>query len=426
MFIEFQVENFRSFRERQTFSMVADRYPDHLDENTFDSGLKGFERLLRASVVYGANAAGKTNLLRAIKFAQEFILSSASTTIGQYRYTPFKLSSSNRSKPSEFEISFIQNGVRYEFGFSMGPTQIEKEWLVEYDHTGARARGRLLYERELVAKTKEYNWKFSAFLKGERSVWSKATRPDALFLSTAIQLNSSQLRPVFDWFQNKLIVIVGGMRLNEMMTLRLLDSPQGKERLLPFLKEADLGISDLKIKRELIPQSGPGVIYPSSGAMLYQQSANSAPSVVTITLSHSSEDPKAPVDIEFGEESSGTQILFKTAGAWLNVFDNGEVLLFDEIDTNMHPKLLCFLIKKFMSSKDNPRNAQLICTTHNTSLLNQDLFRRDQIWFVQKRKDGSSKLYPLSDFKPRNDEILERWYLRGRYGGLPILPEKES
>jgi AAA15 family ATPase/GTPase len=145
--------------------------------------------------------------------------------------------------------------------------------------------------------------------------------------------------------------------------------------------------------------------------------------VVKVTLSHVAEDSRENIGLDFDEESHGTQTLFKTAGAWLNVVKNGEVLLFDEIDTSLHSLLVRFLIRRFHSQKTNPNNAQLIVTTHNTSLLDRELFRRDQIWFVEKDQHGASKLYPLTDFKPRSDESLERWYMRGRYGALPILPD---
>lgn len=422
MLIEFQVENFRSFRDRQVLSMVAARFPDHARTNTFDSGLSNFDHLLRSAVLYGPNAAGKTNLLRALKFVKQFVVASAAATVGNYQYSPFKLSKESRQKPSVFQIAFAQNGVRYDYRFAMGPTQIEYEALLEYVHKTSRARARTMFERKWNKKKKGYDWKFSSFLKGQRSVWSESTRPDALFLSTAIQLNSAQLRPVFDWFQKRLIVIVGETRLNESLTFKLLDQPNGKERLLPFLQEADLGIADLKIEREAVGAGN--LILGKAGSMLDQ--GGGVPNIVSVRLAHQSDDPDEPVHLTFDEESSGTQILFKTAGAWLNVFANGEVLLFDEIDTNMHPKLLRFLVSKFHSNKDNLRNAQLICSTHNTTLLDQELYRRDQIWFVEKDRTGASKVYPLTQFNPRNDEVLERWYLRGRYGALPFLPERSS
>jgi AAA15 family ATPase/GTPase len=145
------------------------------------------------------------------------------------------------------------------------------------------------------------------------------------------------------------------------------------------------------------------------------------PNLVKVTLAHSSDDGKQQVGLDLAEESSGTQVLFRSAGAWLNVFANGEILLVDEIDASLHPLLTKFLIEKFHSDVTNPNNAQLLFSTHNTFVLDQAIFRRDQIWFVDKGRDGASKIFPLTDFKPRNDEVLENWYIRGRYGALPIL-----
>jgi len=417
MLIEFQVQNFRSFRDRQTFSMVSAALPEHEQSNTFDSGLRGFDRLLRPAVVYGANAAGKTNLMRALQFMQSFVLTSASaTSSARYPYSPFKLSKSTREAPSEFEITFVQDGVRYEYGFNMGPKQIEKEWLIQHAESPRRTRSRVLFERVFDQTSKEYQWNFSSFLKGPRTTWVQSTREDALFLSIATQLNSRQLRPVFDWFQKKLVVIVDATKLNQTLTLNLWKEADGKKRLLPFLKEADLGVVDITIQEEPIPAGGGGLLIGE--AWLNQRPGSPTPDIVRVMLSHLSDDPAEPVTLDFKDESSG----FMTAGAWLNVIKNGEVLIFDEIDTSMHQHLLLFLINKFHSEATNPNNAQLICSTHNTSLLNPDIFRRDQFWFVEKQRTGASRLYPLTDFSPRGGESIERWYMRGRYGALPILP----
>jgi uncharacterized protein len=418
MLIEFKVTNFRSFRATQIFSMVAGSFPEHKNSNTFDSRLLGFGRFLRSSVVYGPNAAGKTNLLRALQFMQELVVNSASAPPATpLRYSPFKFAKSTRNAPSEFQISFVQNGIRYEYGLSMDATRIHDEWLIEY----VNPRGRAIFERKYDKKSQEYQWKFSSFLKGQRSVWSEATRKEVLFLSTATQLNSKQLLPVFEWFQKRLIVIVGVTTLNPILTLELLDRPDGKEKLLPFLREADLGIAGIEIRREALPV-GSGAMMIVGSPILEQKPGSTTPTLVKIAFSHLGDDKK-PLDLDLVDESAGTQVLFRSAGAWLNVFENGEVLLFDELETSLHPKLVRFLVAKFHSKTTNPNNAQLIFSTQNTSLLDQELFRRDQVWFVDKNRDGESTLYPLTDFKPRNDEVLERWYMRGRYGALPILDE---
>lgn len=425
MLIEFRVKNFRSFKESQTLSMVGTSSRDHEKSNTFNSGFKGFERILRSAVIYGPNAAGKTNLMRAVYFMKSFVLNSASSSAGaRYPYSPFRLSKKMLKEPSEFEITFVQEGILYEYSFSMGPERIENELLIGHVQSQSRTRGRLFFNRAWSKRLKKYEWKFGPFFKGQRSTWSDSTRDDALFLSTATQLNSPQTRPVFEWFQKKLHVIVGGITLNESLSLKMCEEPDGKSRLLPFLREADLGIVDLDIQKEPVPMEGNVVL--QGRTMIELKQGNPTPSLVKVTLSHISEDPAKPVGFAFEEESSGTKILFNTAGAWLNVIRNGEVLLFDEIDTNLHPKLLIFLIQKFNSKTTNPHNAQLICSTHNTSLLDRDLLRRDQFWFVEKQLTGASRLYPLTDFSPRNDELIERWYMRGRYGALPILPSNSN
>jgi uncharacterized protein len=360
--------------------------------------------------------------MRAMQVVRTFVISSASTTgAAQYPYQPFKLSKGTREAPSEFEITFVQNNIRYEYSFHMGPKQIERESLIEHIQSKSRTKGRLLFDRSLDKRTNKYKWLFGPSFKGERTTWSNSTRAEALFLSTATQLNSVQLRPVFDWFQKTLVIVTGQTTLNQSLSLQVWDQPNGKERLLPFLKEADLGIVDLRIEKKALPEGGGVVVH---GQPILQPRVGQPPDLVSITLSHASEDPKNPVAFDIEDESSGTKILFLTAGAWLNVIRNGEVLLFDEIDTNLHPKLLTFLIHKFHSNSTNHSNAQLICCTHNTSLLDREIFRRDQFWFVEKDKSGASKLYPLTDFKPRNDEVIEKWYLRGRYGALPVLPVK--
>ena len=415
MLIEFSVKNFRSFRELQTLSMAAGRGRELSATNSFDSRTPGIPRLLRSTAIYGANAAGKTNLIKALQFVQQLVINSASASPGsKVPYAPFNFSRITRTQPSEFTITFVEGGIRYEYGFKLNGSRILEEWLLEY----VTARPRQLFERVYQEKTEDYKWQFSSFLKGRRSVWSETTKPNSLFLSTASQLNSRQLLPVFEWFKKRLVIILSGSPMNPGLTVQLLDKPDGKEKLLPFLREADLAIDDVQMHREVFPGTG-AMLLP--GAFI-EQNPNSSPRVVQFTFTHTGSDKQSP-PLALAEESSGTQILFYTAGAWLNVFANAEVLFFDEIDTSLHPLLTHFLIQKFHSNKANPNNAQLIFTTHNTTLLDRSLFRRDQIWFAEKDRVGATKLYSLAEFKIREDEALDKWYLRGRYGALPILDE---
>lgn len=418
MLIAFTLENYRSFRERQTFSMVANTGKEHIDANTTDSGIDDLGRLLRSSAIYGPNAAGKTNLLRAMQFMQNLVVHSAAfPPTAKPPHDPFKLMAATRDAPTDFEVAFIQDRTRYEYGFSLGPARIEREWLVAHP----KGRGRRLFDRFWNEKQGKYNWDFSRHFEGRRSVWSDVTRDNALFLSTAIQLNNQQLKPVFEWFQKRLVVVVGNVSMNATLTLKLFDQSDGKTRLLRFLREADPGIADVEIRKEPIPE-GSGIVFGASNPIIEQATPTSLPQLVRVSLSHSSHDFGDGVGFDISEESNGTQALFRTAGAWLNVLANGEVLVFDEINTSLHPLLVRFLIEQFHSRETNPLNAQLIFSTHDTTLLSQELFRRDQIWFVEKHHEvPSSRLFPLTEFRPRNDEAIERSYLRGRYGALPLF-----
>ena len=303
MLIQFEVQNFRSFRERQTLSMVAGRVSDLVDTHTFDSGVLGLPRLLRSSAVYGPNAAGKTNLLRALKFVQSIVVnSSRSTGDLSINGDPFKLDGYSKNHPSEFKVVFIQNGRRYEYGLSIGNTRVCEEFLIEYAHR----KGRLIFDRAFNENTQKYDWKFSSFLKGQREVWKRSTRPNALFLSTAVQLNSKQLLPIFEWFQKRLVIIVDAQNMDVGLTLSLFDQADGKQALLTFLKEADPGISDLGIKREIM-QSGNFVL--GSTHLLEPRADGAMPNIVKVTLSHLGGDGSLYDGFSLDDELSGTSNL---------------------------------------------------------------------------------------------------------------------
>lgn len=418
MLIEFSATNFRSIREIQKLSLVAGTGKEHLGQNTFDSGLPGFPRLLRSAVIYGANAAGKTNLLRALQFMHGLVLGSAAfQQETRVAHNPFRLSKQTTSQPSEFEVVFADEGVRYEYGFTVDAERIHDEWLIAYPH----GRPQSWFERTYNKKKNAHEWQFSSKLKGSPRVWRDATRANALFLSTATQLNSEQLSPIFRWFQKKLVIIVTGSptQLNMGLTFQLLEQSDGKQRLLKFVKAADLGIDDLSLQR--VPLAAATAI--GGNVVREPQPGDQIPSVMRVTSYHKASDSEQRIAMDLGDESSGTVALFNSAGAWLNVLKNGEVILYDEIDTSLHPLMTRFLIGLFHEKSTNPKNAQLVFTTHDTSLLDSEIFRRDQIWFIEKDRNGASRLYPLTEFSPRKDEKLERGYLRGRYGALPFIGE---
>ncbi len=248
MLIEFSVTNFRSFRERQTLSLAATQAKELASRNTFLTRIKSIPPLLRSAVIFGPNAGGKTNLFRAVHFMQQAVLTSAiAGQLGQkLSAKPFALSRKTRHSPSEFEIKFIQDGVLYEYGLACTESQITREWLIAYPS----GRPQRWYDRSYSDRTKKTIWTVGSKLKGPYKLWRDATRPNALFLSTAVQLNSEQLKPIFNWFQEKLTIVVPGVELNPYLTFDLATKEAGKSIIMQFLNAADLGISDVSVKRE--------------------------------------------------------------------------------------------------------------------------------------------------------------------------------
>lgn len=409
MLIEFNVANYRSIRETQTLSMVSSKhYKEFEDSNCFDSKLRGFSKLLRTGAIYGPNAAGKSNLLRAIHFMRKFILKSHSHQEGQpIDVEPFALSTDTRSKPSEFEISFVQDAVRYQYGFVVNKTRVIKEYLSAYP----KGKEQRWYERSYDPSTNRDVYNFGDKFAGQRQLWRNATRQNALFLSTAIQLNSEQLRPVFIWFNLNVIVIgVGG--ITPKFSIDECDVDEGKKKqILAFMNSADIGISDIEVKKTSKFIGG----LPRSNIEHFKETKD-------IKFTHQAMNGD-PVYFDLKDESDGTQKLFAYAAPWLDVLAKGKVIVIDELDTSLHPLLVHYLINLIQNQNTNKHNAQLIFTTHNASLLDAKIFRRDQIWFVEKNRENASNLYSLGEFSPRKGEAIEKGYLTGRYGALPNIED---
>lgn len=422
MFIEFNVTNYRSVRETQTISMVASKYYNELDEmNCFDSGVTGLQKMLRSAVLYGPNAAGKSNLFRALHFMQSFVLESHSLQEGQTINTvPFALNERSQNEPSEFEIFFLQDNVRYQYGFAANRMRVTKEWLLAFPEGKAQR----WYEREYDATEDKDKWYFGSKFSGRRQLWQEATRKNALFLSTAIQLNNEQLKPVFSWFQNKLATILPGTPINLKFSIDQCASEEGTLRIMDFMNSADIGISGIEVKKIPIPPMKsemlpPDMPQPIKEKILLEMQGKELPDIQFLHKMDTGES----VPFRFSDESDGTKRLFAFAGPWLDVLAKGRILFVDELGTSLHPLMVRFLLGLIQNQEINRYNAQLIFTTHDTSVLDTDILRRDQIWFVEKDSKQASRLYPLSDFKPRQGEALEKGYLKGRYGALPFIGE---
>lgn len=416
MLVEFSVENFRSIKDEARLSLVAGPGKEHRETHLVTPELNEGVRsvpLVRSAALYGANAAGKTNLVRALQ-AMQHIVTRSDRELQDLPVAPFQFDLESKEQPTTFEVIAIANRMRFQYGFSARRDVVTDEWLYAWP----KGRIQFWFERTTDAETGAVSCKFGDKLAGDKEVWRRATRPNALLLSTAVTLNSEQLKPIFDWFRDNLhIAGIGGWG-----PLFSLDWCRGDDKadVVRFLRAADLAIEDVRIVyTDLPPQELPADLPPE----LKHQTNEGLPDVklVQVRVSHGTNRGQ-PVELDLKDESDGTQKMFALAAPLLATLANGHVIVFDELHDNLHPALVRFLVDRFHDPEVNTKDAQLVFTTHDTSILSQDVFRRDQIWFCERNSRQETGVFPLTDFRPRRGlENLERSYLAGRYGALPYI-----
>jgi uncharacterized protein len=425
MLVEFSVENYRSIQEKQTLSMVAAEDETMLDSNTFSVPNNDDLRLVTSAAIYGPNASGKSNLLKAIQVLKNLVINSASRMqIGdKLPVEPFRLNSESAKKPSSFEVIFIHEKIRYEYGVSLNRERVFEEWLIAYRNEVQENwfSREYLPDNPTFEPNEGYKWSFGKGLKGEKKRIQRFVRSNSLFISHAAQNNHPQLTEVFDFFQDELKIIL------HIDTPFIVDDTNNEgyyNYMVKLLNEADIGIADLKI--EIIPETLNDDMIHRIQQEMQKLGINAISKDIPdfgrldIITVHKMNDSDKTVEFEIDEESDGTKRLFEIAGYWLYVLQNGEILIIDEIDRSLHPVLSKALIKMFNNPEINKNNAQLIFTTHDTTLLDGEIFRPDQIWFTEK-DNSMTKLYSLFDFRPREDESLQKGYLLGRYGAIPFI-----
>lgn len=413
MLVEFRVTNFRSLRDEQVLSLVASKDKTLHETNTLATNLNAVPALLRSAVVYGANASGKSNLVKALQYMRGVVMQSATVPPGQeFQVRPFRLDGHSINEPVEFEVTFLLNGVRYQYGFAMNTKRILREHLLVYK----AFKPQRWFERHFDENTGKDVYEFGPNLKGSKNVWEQATRPNALFLSMAVQLNSEALQIIYDWFANSLVIRNELAQFTTQTSIQMLKNADDRKRICGFLSSADISIDDIQVVSRSVIAPQVHIDMAAGTTEIRNEEVENH----ELRFSHVTEKGSAVFD--FMDESSGTQNLLFLAGPVLDILSKGLTLVVDELDTSLHPLLVRELVRLFHQPKINTGGAQLILTTHDTSLLDaQNLFRRDQVWFVDKDKDQASSLVPLSEFSTRKNEALERGYLTGRYGGIPFL-----
>lgn len=416
MLIEFRVKNFRSFRDEQVLSLVASKDRTLQDTHTLSTGLKAAPSVLRTAVVYGANAGGKSNLVKALQYMRGVVQESATVIQpGQaFAVQPFRLDDRSAGLPTEFEATFIVDGVRYQYGFAMTRQRIVSEHLLVYK----AFKPQRWFERHFDADSGKDVYEFGPGLKGAKNLWEGATRPNALFLSMAVQLNSDSLRPVFDWFASGLVIFNEQAPLSPQTSIQMLKQTEGRKQICEFLTAADISIADIEVVTRKVPGQAVHLDLVAGKTEVRNEEVEEH----QLRFSHVTEQGQAVFDLM--DESNGTRNLLFLTGPVLDILKRGLTLVVDELDTSLHTLLVRELVRLFHRPDLNTGGAQLVFTTHDTSLLDApDLFRRDQVWFVEKDREQASALVALSEFSPRKNEALERGYLMGRYGGVPFLDQ---
>jgi AAA15 family ATPase/GTPase len=416
MLVQFSVDNYRSIKDKVTLSMMTSTKDK---ERCFK--IRNYE-LLNSAVIYGANASGKSNVLRAMAFMRQVVLNKMKViqSTDTLPHEPFKLNTSTQDASSTFEIIFFIGMTKYRYGFEMDTTTVYAEWFYA-DEKGKEAK---LFYRE--ADEEEYV--NPSFKEGYQFFDKKSAKikisPNQLFLWKCDQDDGEISRNVLNWFNS--LNVIDSLEYDKFMydAIEKIQEQKLQKKLVDLIKTSDIGINNIRLEeRESLSSN-------EKYADLYLDMCIIGQDNLLLTEHKKFDESNIEVGHEYftlsNEESVGTRKFFKMSAPILNTLQEGKILAIDELDASLHPMLTMHLIKLFHDPKVNTKNAQLIFTTHDTNLLKPHLFRRDQIWFTEKDVYGSTHLNALAEFKDvRKDADFEKEYIQGKYGAIPYLGKFE-
>ena len=386
MLLQFSVTNHRSIKENAIISMKA--AADKTMKEILISP-DGKKELLPVMAIYGANAAGKSNVLHALLLMREMVCGIYAKPLKgtELPYEPFAFVD-GETEPTELEIIYYYEGIKYAYGFSFDRNKLISEYLYHWPN----GREALIFSRE----NGKYEFRESI---QEQLILARRTPDNRLYLTSSNEWNCMQTEKAYLWFQQKLCGLISTGGSNEITIDAIRESEQEKQRILKEMMLADLGICDIVL----------------SGSA-------EKPIVSTIHQLIDSEGNQKQYTLLLGQESMGTQRFFSRIGLWMEAMKSGAVLVVDEIEASMHPLLTRHLIEMIQDKAINQNHAQLIFTTHDTGLLDLTLLRRDQIWFAEKDENTmQTDIYALTEFSPRKQENIAKGYLQGRYGAVPFI-----
>ena len=419
MLIEFSISNFRSFREKQTFSMVAAPRL-HKRENLYKPKVKGekIPDLLKVAAIYGPNASGKSNLIKALEIVGKIASRQPSNKINPLPVAPFRFDPLLADQPTRVQVHFISKEQRYEFELAATPERIVEERLVAFPN----GKETLLYERRHLSSGDVYT--LGEQLEGEQAlhdVWKKLTGSQVLFIAQAVANSSEdlkQLKAPFEWLTMGTQIVHDDMRpwARDVQNIAI-KYPHFVSDIPLFLQEIDVPI----IKIELEPNIDSDISIETENDEVDVLSPEDSNANTKTILTHKTALGEA--SFGFDEESGGTKNLIGFWLPWRTTMINNEkygsrTLVVDELDSSLHPEIVAALVKKHIQCSTH---SQLIFTTHDTHLMDTKLLRRDQFWLTERDTNGATRLRSIHDFEGRQSEDLEKRYYEGRYRSLPIL-----
>ena len=423
MLLQFSTSNFRSIKDEVTLSMVAN---SEVKEHEDWLCRAGSENLLSVAAIYGANAAGKSNILNAMAVAIKLIrysdLRGINNTLPEI--APFLFDEEMHTQPTRFDFIFVYKGKKYQYGFAADRRMIIEEYLYVYE----ASKPTKIFERQDMNQ-----YSFPAGKEKRFNEYAEKNTPNKLFLATATSWNCAETKEPYMWFAEAIDVYDFEQIRSEGLSI-IEEADQGlKEFLLKTLKDSDFNITGytfevMPVMVEDLKQSGmPDAI----AELLRRQATEGEGKRYKIAARHAIKTKAGSrhFELPLQEESSGTEQMFFGAALIKRAMESEKTIIIDELSAGLHPLLLQAIIKMFYDKELNKTNAQLIFSTHDISFLSLELFRKDQIYFVEKDNSvGTSTLYSLDDFSPspvRKDNVRDS-YLQGRYGAIPIISLGET
>lgn len=410
MIVAFKTGNYKTFKEKVSLNLRGASISKITDAHVIDAGKF---KLLKSAAIYGPNASGKSKLLEAMQFMQQFVINSSKNTQAHelIEVDPFRLSTQTLNQPSFFEMEFLLEGKAFRYGFEATRKQVVKEWLFY--------RPRNVIEKPLFVRIGAQIEITASKFKEGKGIEGR-TRNNALFLSAVAQWNGKIAQSIIDWFGKLHFFDPIWDSDDNSETLELISEEKYKKLITQIMKVADLdidGIEAIEYKDIIAKKSGKKLSLNSTYEHLvtYHKVYDANNKVVDTTFFEMDED-----------ESLGTQRFFNLIGLIIKVLENGGILISDEINASLHPRLMQALVLLFNSKIVNKNNSQFIFTTHDTNLINIDFLSRDQIYFLEKNRYGASNLYSLVEFKTRKDTSHEKEYFNGRYGAIPLINNFEE